>query len=50
MANFNAPSWRNPFSNFTVINPAKKFKGEINAPKTTQVYHSGIVPYNFGIK
>jgi hypothetical protein len=28
MANFNVPSWRNPFSNFSVINPAKKFKGE----------------------
>jgi hypothetical protein len=50
MANFNAPSWRNPFSNFTVINPAKKFKGEIHAPQTTQVYHSGVVPYNFGIR
>ena len=35
MANFNAPSWRNPFSNFSVINPAKKFKGETNAPKNT---------------
>lgn len=50
MANFNAPSWRNPFSNFTVINPAKKFKGGIHSPKTTQVYHSGVVPYNFGIR